>query len=157
MPAGPSTAPSSSKVSETFVYHPANVCSREFRFEIEDGIIKKMLVIGGCAGSTAGGLKVARVVILEKASVGEMRRMLHPNAVPAIRFEGKPLSERNIRGVYLFLAVYMAIFVLAGGALALLGLFPLGLRDSLAVAFKYVFQPMPICTETSFYLCYRYI
>ena len=71
------------------------------------------MFIGGCAGSTAGGLKVARVVILEKASVGEMRRMLHPNAVPAIRFEGKPLSERNIRGVYLFLAVYMAIFVLS--------------------------------------------
>ena len=76
-------------------------------------ILVALMFIGGCAGSTAGGLKVARVVILEKASVGEMRRMLHPNAVPAIRFEGKPLSERNIRGVYLFLAVYMAIFVLS--------------------------------------------
>ena len=70
MPAGPSTAPSSSKVSETFAYHPANVCSREFRFEIEDGIIKKMLVIGGCAGNTQGvsrlseGRKVEEVISL---------------------------------------------------------------------------------------------
>ena len=76
-------------------------------------ILVALMFIGGCAGSTAGGLKVARVVILEKASAGEMRRMLHPNAVPTIRFEGKPLSERNIRGVYLFLAVYMAIFVIS--------------------------------------------
>ena len=76
-------------------------------------ILVALMFIGGCAGSTAGGLKVARVVILEKASAGEMRRMLHPNAVPTIRFEGKPLSERSIRGVYLFLAVYMAIFVIS--------------------------------------------
>ena len=67
--------------------------------------------IGGCAGSTAGGIKVARVVILQKVSVSEMRRMLHPNAVPAIQFEGKPLNERSIRGVHLFLAVYLMVFV----------------------------------------------
>ncbi len=70
MPAGPSTGPSSSKVSETFVYRPANVCSREFRFEIEDGIIKKMAVVGGCAGNTQGvsrlseGRKIEEVISL---------------------------------------------------------------------------------------------
>ena len=37
--------------------------------------------------------------------------MLHPNAVPAIQFEGKPLNERSIRGVHLFLAVYLMVFV----------------------------------------------
>ena len=51
------------------------------------------------------------VVILQKVSVSEMRRMLHPNAVPAIQFEGKPLNERSIRGVHLFLAVYLMVFV----------------------------------------------
>lgn len=51
------------------------------------------------------------MVILQKVSVSEMRRMLHPNAVPAIQFEGKPLNERSIRGVHLFLAVYLMVFV----------------------------------------------
>ena len=59
-------------------------------------ILVALMFIGGCAGSTAGGIKVARVVILQKVSVSEMRRMLHPNAVPAIQFEGKPLNERSI-------------------------------------------------------------
>ena len=43
-----------------------------------------------CAGSTAGGLKVSRVVILCKSAVQEVRHMLHPHAVTAVRFEGKP-------------------------------------------------------------------
>ena len=76
-------------------------------------ILVALMFIGGCAGSTAGGLKVARVVILEKVSVSEMRRMLHPNAVSAVRFEGKPLNERSIQGVHLFFAVYMAVFVVS--------------------------------------------
>ena len=74
-------------------------------------ILVALMFIGGCAGSTAGGIKVARVVILQKVSVSEMRRMLHPNAVPASQFEGKPLNERSIRGVHLFLAVYLMVFV----------------------------------------------
>ena len=76
-------------------------------------ILVTLMFVGGCAGSTAGGLKVARVVILEKASVSEMRRMLHPNAVSAVQFEGKPLADRNIRGVYLYFAVYMALFAVS--------------------------------------------
>ena len=76
-------------------------------------ILVALMFIGGCAGSTAGGLKVARVVILEKVSVSEMRKMLHPNAVSTVRFEGKPLSERSIQGVHLFLAVYLVIFVVS--------------------------------------------
>ena len=76
-------------------------------------ILVALMFIGGCAGSTAGGLKVARVVILEKVSVSEMRRMLHPNAVSTVRFEGKPMNERSIQGVHLFLAVYLVIFVVS--------------------------------------------
>ena len=76
-------------------------------------ILVALMFVGGCAGSTAGGVKVARVVILEKASAGELRRMLHPNAVPSIRFEGKTLSDRHIRGVCLFFVMYMAIFTVS--------------------------------------------
>ena len=58
-------------------------------------------------------LRSTRAVILGKVSLSEMRKMLHPNAVSAVRFEGKPLNERNIQGVHLFFAVYMAIFVVS--------------------------------------------
>ena len=73
-------------------------------------ILVILMFIGACAGSTGGGIKVARVVILCKTSLGDMRKMLHPNAVTTVRFEGKPLTDRSIRSVHLFLTVYILIF-----------------------------------------------
>ena len=90
-------------------HHHHRLCHGGFQHlaHFSKAILVALMFIGGCAGSTAGGIKVARVVILQKVSASEMRRMLHPNAVPAIQFEGKPLNERSIRGVHLFLAVYL--------------------------------------------------
>ena len=76
-------------------------------------ILVTLMFIGACAGSTGGGIKVARLVILVRAAMGEMRRMLHPNAVSTIRFEGKTLPERNVRGVHLFLTMYLLVFTLS--------------------------------------------
>ncbi|MBO7405139.1 MAG: TrkH family potassium uptake protein, partial [Clostridia bacterium] len=50
-----------------------------------------LMFVGGCAGSTAGGLKVSRVAILFKSVRRELNRLLHPRAVTTVRFEGKPL------------------------------------------------------------------
>ena len=72
-----------------------------------------LMFVGACAGSTGGGIKVARVVILCKTSLGDMRKMLHPNAVTTVRFEGKPLTDRSIRSVHLFLTVYILIFTVS--------------------------------------------
>ncbi|MDD3347256.1 TrkH family potassium uptake protein [Oscillibacter sp.] len=76
-------------------------------------ILVVLMFVGACAGSTGGGIKVARVVILIKASYGDMRRMLHPNAVSTVRFEGKPLTDRNLRSVHLFLTVYILVFTVS--------------------------------------------
>lgn len=76
-------------------------------------ILVALMFIGACAGSTGGGIKVARLVILMRNAISEMRRMLHPNAVSTPRFEGKSLSERNIRGVYLFMTMYMLVFTVS--------------------------------------------
>ena len=78
--------------------------------EFSRAILVILMFIGACAGSTGGGVKVARVVILCKTSLGDMRKMLHPNAVTTVRFEGKPLTDRTIRSVHLFLTVYILIF-----------------------------------------------
>ena len=69
-----------------------------------------LMFIGACAGSTGGGIKVARLVILTKSALCDMKRMLHPNAVTTVRFEGRPLAEKNVRGVHMFLAVYLLVF-----------------------------------------------
>ncbi len=76
-------------------------------------ILVILMFVGACAGSTGGGMKVARIVILAKTSFCDMRRMLHPNAVATVRFEGKPIGEKNIRSVHLFLTVYLIVFTIS--------------------------------------------
>ena len=76
-------------------------------------ILVTLMFIGACAGSTGGGIKVARIVILAKTSFGDMRKMLHPNAVATVRMEGKALGDKQIRSVHLFLTVYLALFVIS--------------------------------------------
>ena len=82
-------------------------------------VLLVLMFVGGCAGSTAGGLKVGRILILGKAAVADGKKMLHPNAVPSVRFEGKPLEDRTVRGAYQYIAVYVLIL---GAALLLLSL-----------------------------------
>lgn len=76
-------------------------------------ILVTLMFVGACAGSTGGGIKVARLVILSKTSLCDMRRMLHPNAVATVRFEGKPMGDKQIRSVHLFLTVYLMVFCIS--------------------------------------------
>ncbi len=85
------------------------------------GILVTLMFIGACAGSTGGGIKVARIVILTKTSWGDMRKMLHPNAVTTTRFEGKALTDRHIRSVHLFITVYLLVFTVSFLLLSLNG------------------------------------
>lgn len=85
------------------------------------GILVTLMFIGACAGSTGGGIKVARIVILTKTSWGDMRKMLHPNAVTTTRFEGKALTDKHIRSVHLFLTVYILVFAVSFLLLSLNG------------------------------------
>ncbi len=76
-------------------------------------ILVTLMFIGACAGSTGGGIKVARIIILVKTSLGDMRKMLHPNAIVTVRMEGKPLSDKHIRSVHLFITVYLLVFTVS--------------------------------------------
>ncbi len=77
---------------------------------LSKAILVMLMFIGACAGSTGGGIKVARVVILAKAAFADMRKMLHPNAISTVRFEKKLQDEKTIRSVHLFLSVYLLVF-----------------------------------------------
>lgn len=74
-------------------------------------VIVILMFIGACAGSTAGGLKVSRAIMLFKSVKRELKRMIHPRSVSAVRFEGKTLDNRTISGVCTYFAVYIAIIL----------------------------------------------
>jgi len=67
--------------------------------------------IGGCAGSTGGGMKVIRVLLLIKQGQREMMRLIHPSAQVVVKLGRQPVSDRVINAVWGFFAAYVAIFV----------------------------------------------
>lgn len=84
-------------------------------------IIVLLMLIGGCAGSTCGGFKVSRAVLLVKGVDGEMRRMLHPKQVHKITVDGKTVEEGVVRGAFAFLVAYVALFIISMLLLSLEG------------------------------------
>jgi trk system potassium uptake protein TrkH len=73
---------------------------------LSKGVLFALLFIGGCAGSTAGGLKISRVVILFKQILREIKRMLHPRSVTSVKFEDKPLDDQTANSVATYFAFY---------------------------------------------------
>jgi trk system potassium uptake protein len=69
------------------------------------------MIVGGCAGSTAGGIKVVRVLLLAKSGWQEAKRQTQPKAVQVLRLGGQPFSEDLRRAVFSFFLVYSLIFV----------------------------------------------
>lgn len=72
-----------------------------------------LMFVGGCAGSTAGGLKMSRIIIFFKAARQDLNKMLHTHAVTTIRFGGKPLDEKTLQGVHNYFNVYMLLIMLS--------------------------------------------
>jgi trk system potassium uptake protein TrkH len=68
--------------------------------------------IGGCSGSTGGGIKVIRILLLVKQGMRELRRLVHPNAQIAVKIGKKAMSEKVIEAVWGFFAAYFAISAL---------------------------------------------
>ena len=73
-------------------------------------LLVMLMFVGACAGSTAGGLKVSRVVLLFKTTRREVRHMLHPRAVTSVRFEGKPIDSTTLISVGTYFALYIGVF-----------------------------------------------
>lgn len=86
-------------------------------FDLWPTYSKLMLVavmfIGGCAGSTAGGLKVSRVVVMFKTIKKEMQSLIHPRAVKVIKFEGKPIEHEVLRGINVYIMTYVLTFAIS--------------------------------------------
>jgi len=67
--------------------------------------------IGGCAGSTAGGMKVIRFLLLIKQGLREITRLVHPNATVVVKVGKSPMPDRVLEAVWGFFAAYVGVFV----------------------------------------------
>ena len=72
-----------------------------------------VMFIGAMAGSTAGGIKVSRIVIALKGAYINVRKLINPRYVPKAKFEGKTLEEKTINDVFAFITLYFFLFLLA--------------------------------------------
>lgn len=71
------------------------------------------MCIGGCAGSTAGGLKVSRFVMLGKTSLLNIKKTLSPRSVCTVKMDGKPVDETTLRNAQSFFIIYILIIIIS--------------------------------------------
>ncbi len=81
--------------------------------ELSRAIMIMLMCIGACAGSTGGGFKVARVILLFKHAAKEIRSVSHPRNVRVLKFEGAKVKDETIRSTTAYLVVYVAITCLS--------------------------------------------
>lgn len=79
--------------------------------ELSKTILLLLMVIGACAGSTGGGIKVSRLLILVKAARAELRHLVHPHSVEVMTVDGKRVSRDVIQGTTAFLIFYILIIL----------------------------------------------
>lgn len=72
-----------------------------------------LMFIGGSAGSTAGGLKVSRIIIMGKSSMLSAKKMFSPRAISTVRIDGKPIGDELIQNTSRYFVLYILIFVVS--------------------------------------------
>lgn len=76
-------------------------------------ILVLLMFVGACAGSTGGGLKVSRILILCKAAKKEFQLYLHPNAVKKIKMDNKTIGHNILRSTNIYITLYLIIFAVS--------------------------------------------
>jgi trk system potassium uptake protein TrkH len=85
-------------------------------------VLLALMFIGGCAGSTAGGVKVVRILLLLKYGRNVLFKSLHPKAIKPVKYNGKAVPEGIMHSIVSFVVIYMMIFAISTGILALMGM-----------------------------------
>jgi trk system potassium uptake protein TrkH len=81
--------------------------------EFSKSILVLLMFIGACAGSTGGGMKVSRVIIMMKTVKKELSSLVHPRSVKVLKLEQKPIEHQVLRSVNTFIGAYIVIFSLS--------------------------------------------
>jgi trk system potassium uptake protein TrkH len=90
--------------------------------DLSRNLLVLCMFLGGMAGSTGGGLKTMRVILLVKHGFKEVFRIIHPHAVTSVKLGGKPVSSEILSSIWGFFILYLALFVAATLAMSALGL-----------------------------------
>lgn len=76
-------------------------------------ILFLLMIVGACAGSTGGGLKVSRLVVLMKSIKNEISAAVHPRSVKKMHMDGRVVSENVVYSIRIYLAIYVVIYFLS--------------------------------------------
>ena len=77
--------------------------------EFSKHVLVLLMVIGACAGSTGGGMKVSRVIILVKSLFAEIKQIISPKAVITVRLDNKPVDKKTLNSTRVYAAAYMIL------------------------------------------------
>ena len=81
--------------------------------EFSKCILLALMVVGACAGSTGGGMKVSRVLILLKGLKRDLKQMIHPKSINIVKVNGKKVGEDTVKNAFTYLIAYMTIMVVS--------------------------------------------
>ncbi len=84
-------------------------------------VLVLLMFIGACAGSTGGGIKVSRFVVLFKTVIKELNSYIHPKSIKKIKIDGKPVEHEVVRSINVYFITFMIIFTLSVFALSFEG------------------------------------
>ena len=73
---------------------------------LSQAILVLLMFLGGCAGSTAGGLKCSRVLLMARCGLRSLRRLSHPRSIKVIKLDGKAVKEDTVQTIFVFFSLY---------------------------------------------------
>ncbi len=88
-------------------------CDFDLWPEFSKAVLLVVAFVGACAGSTGGGLKVSRVIILTKTAIREFGKSIHPNSVKTVKMDGKVVKDETIRSVSVYFSLFIFIFIIS--------------------------------------------
>lgn len=97
------------------VISTTGLCTADFDKwpQLSKMIIIMLMFIGACAGSTGGGIKVSRIMVLCKSAVGEIKHLVHPKSVNSIKISGKKVSSETVKNIRSFFVIEMIILAVS--------------------------------------------
>lgn len=81
--------------------------------EVSRSVILLLMLIGACAGSTCGGFKISRIIILFQSMIKELQILIHPRQVKKIKVDGRQVEHEIVRSVHVFLICYVLILMIS--------------------------------------------
>ncbi|NLT40186.1 MAG: TrkH family potassium uptake protein [Clostridiales bacterium] len=75
-------------------------------------VLLLLMFFGACAGSTGGGFKISRIIVLVKTAIAETKKSKEPRQVVRVKFEGRALQDGEMRAISRYFAVYVSVFVI---------------------------------------------